>query len=1181
MRALRKSLVIGMVVVLVAVVFIVTVPSQVSAISHTWTTDADWNSGNQTNLQVIGTGASSSLILAKSPIPDWQRMAPATVPPARGDYCLAWEDYDNAFIMFGGKGTGKTFGDTWKYNFTNDQWTQLFPSTSPSNRSKMGCAYDTVNRVVVMFGGADASGNWLSETWHFNVVTGNWEQIFPTSLTPRNHLATPMTYDVQDRKILMETAITAPEAMQTWAYDVTTRNWTNRAATGQPEQRDGFKIAYDKNVNKVLLYAGAWNLTLYCDFWWYTYSTNAWNKIDNCVINRDPMPGRVDYGLAYSEAYLGTVLYGGYTDVAYPPGTWYFLGSAGMWVQPPVPTSPGGQRYINLADDSIDQALMFFGGYNSGTSPPYQNSTWVLAKGYISGTVGGQWTSNYTPVDTGCSNPVYNNIFFNATKPATTVVRFQIATSNSVQGPWTFVGPPSGLPGQYYQTDGQAIWQGHNGQRYFRVLAQLKTGNGRVTPTLNDVSVDWSCPPTPPFITNTNPVNGRQNAPIDQPIWVNFSEAMNTSTVTYTITPSTTVNTEWSNADSTLALVPTSPLRDCTNYTVQITGGKDQNEGLDLVPGPAPNPWTFKTVCINPYVLRTDPPDGGFNVPLDKVINVTFSEPMQTATVTYTISPGLGLTAGWNGNRDVLSLSHTTAFAQCTVYTVQITAGLDDQSLPLGPGPVPHPWSFFSSCPNPTIVSTDPADGATGVAVNKVVNVTFSKSMTPGTVVVTITGGIALTKSWNSPTNTIMSLSHAAPFAELANYTVQVTAGTDTGGLPIVPGIVPNPWSFETAGVNPFIVNTTPYNNERNVPLGTPIVVTFSEPMNTPTVSVTLSPSLGVSFSWNTPTNTVLTLAHGTPFAQCTVYTVTIAGHDMQGLPLVPGPVPNPWSFRSACPLGAPGGLAVTKVLPSNVVLSWRAVTGATGYKVYTSQNRFAAWSTWTLLGTVTTPTYTHAVLTDGLTHYYIVRATDGTQDGPNSTMGVKTQLSFSLGTTNTNIAWFSLPYVSQYHRASDIATELGPSNINVIGKWNPSTQSSSVYYYSRGRWRGADFTIGGGDGLYLGVAGSFPWVVVGTDANVTLSFTYNSPPKGNTNWLSLPYTGTYQRASDVANALGSSKVTEIGLWDPATQASVRWYWTGSAWTGTDFTFGPGAGVYIIIASSFQWNPTLITPAVP
>src|SRR5207247_950812 len=151
-----------------------------------------------------------------------------------------------------------------------------------------------------------------------------------------------------------------------------------------------------------------------------------------------------------------------------------------------------------------------------------------------------------------------------------------------------------------------------------------------------------------------------------------------------------------------------------------------------------------------------------------------------------------------------------------------------------------------------------------------------------------------------------------------------------------------------------------------------------------------------------------------------------ISGADLQGRPLVAGPVPNPWDFRTECPLGAPHGLQVRRLEPDTVSLSWQPVPQASAYEVFESSNRFAPFpSGWTVLAVTSLTLYAVAGhLTDGYTHYYLVRATDGFQDGPNSTVGVKASLSFAPNPAGTSVAWFSLPYNSTYARASDIASE-------------------------------------------------------------------------------------------------------------------------------------------------------------
>ena len=1169
MRAIRGVAVVGLAVALLGLVVIVTVPQETSADTNTWTTDSDWLSGTMdSNVVLQGTGPAAYLELRKADFPDWMKMAPSTVPPRRDAACLAHIDVDNTFLMFGGSGSSGNLGDTWKYSFSADQWTELSLATHPSNRSTAGCAYDPVGQDVVLFGGNDGTA-WSTETWKFDAVTSTWSQVFPSGSTPRNFWSTPMTYDSAQRKMVILFRNSVTVQMETWAYDPAANSWANRNPSTSPNARDGHAMVYVAAPDRTLVFSGAEGLTVYCDFWLYAYTPNSWTKVRDCVPNQDPN-GRVGAGIT-SRTDCPVFMYGGFDGVAYPPETWCYEFGFGDWFNPAASGSPGARRNFQLATENGNISV-FFGGSN--TADGLKNDTWAFAKGYVPST-DAVWTSSTTPVDTGCTNPTYGHVYWNSTtNPTGAILRFQIATSVSPNGPWTFTGP-GGLPGAHYTTWGQQIDPVNNNREYFRALAKLRTANGRVTPHLEDLEMTWICPPTAPRITDTNPASGQTNVPLNAHIWVNFSEPMNITTVTWTISGGITAGSSWSNGDRTLELTPSALFRDCTGYTAQITGGKDQNDGLDLVPGSAPNPWTFTTICVNPYVVTTDPVDGAVNVPVTKALVVTFSEPMNTGTVAWTISGGITLAGTWNGNRDVLTLSHGTSFATCTVYTAEITAGNDDQGLPLTAGPVPNPWSFFTVCANPYIVSTSPADGATNVALNAPIVVTFSRAMNPASVNWSFSDpGITFSPPAWSGGDTVLTLGHSS-FAQATLYTTHITAGTDTGGSPLVPGPAPNPWSFTTVDLAPYITCESPADGAVDVPLDARILVCFSEAVDPVAISFTITPPIAMTLTWN-PTMTNVTIDHATPLTPCTLYTVQVGG-------VGPGPLPNPWRFTTVCALGSPGGLAVSESPPNSVLLTWRAVTGATGYKVYTAPNRFAAFpSGWTLLTTVATTQYSASGhLTDGLIHYYLVRATSGASDGPNSTMGVKHVLSFVHSPTNTNVAWFSLPYMTTYRRASDIASKLTFANIDVVGKWDVGSQSTLVYYYARGNWRGTDFLINPGDGLFLGVRQPFTWAVVGTDQDATLTFSVHPPPSTNTNWIGLPYTSRYQRASDVTNELTFAKITEFGMWDAATQTTVRWYWAGSAWAGSDFVIPQGAGLYIIVASGFAWTPGLLTPYRP
>ena len=1167
----RRFSVAFAIAVLVASGLFVFAANPAVAPSKTWTSDADFSGGTFAATRVVGTGPGASIELAIDPTPNWVNMAPTVAPSTRRGPALTYETVHNVVLMFGGTLTSGTYSnEIWTYDTVSNVWTNITPGASPPARWRAGFSYDPVEQVAVLFGGADVAGP-RADLWEFDVNAGTWAQIIPTGPAPRPLNSNPLVYDTVVRKHILVGEDPLGPATLTWAYDAGTDSWENKNPAGPPEARAGHTLSFDRAVGETVLFGGAEGLTVYGDWWSYNATTNTWVKDGDYIPNVTPNP-RLDHAMIFGPN-AANLMFGGVDSAsAYLPETWVYISTGNLWFQPPVGTAPGGRRDHGLAWDSATDRVVMFGGLLSDGAT-YTNQTWVWRTGYYN-------TGNYeSPTfDAGCVNVDWQDVWWNDTRPATTTVRFKLASSMSPTGPFTFYGP-DGLPGTFYTTVGTAVYPGHDNQQYFRWRVYETTGDTKVTPSMHDFSVNFACPVAPPYIVSTSPANGDTGVPVGADIVITFIEAMQQGTVLYTFSdPGVTFSESWNGASTVLTLSHTTPFTECAVQTMQITAGRDQNDNLDLVAGPVPNPWSFTTECVNPFITNTVPADGDTNVGLNQAIIITFSEAIDTGSPgTVTVNPSADpLTPTWSVGDTVLTVTHAP-FTQCTVYTVTVAGFTDLQSLPLVAGPVPNPWSFTTICPNPYIVSTDPADGATDVPLNSDIVITFSKAMNTASVTWTINPAIPHTYTWQ-PGNQVLVISHTQLFAELTLYTVDVTGGTDTGGLPLVAGPVPNPWSFTTVGVNPYIVSTVPADGATDVVLSANVVVTFSEAMNTASVTVTGFTFDGSAWSGNT----VLTLTHTTPFAQCTVYTLQASGNDLQGLPLVAGPVPNPWSFTTSCPLTGPANLRLS-VAGADVQLAWDPVLGASSYKVYSAGNRFATFpSGWTLRGSPVVTTFLAMTDgSDGQRHYYVVRGAAGATEGPNSSMGVKIELAFGHSSTNTNIAWFSLPYNSGYTRASDIATALGSTNIDVVGKWDPARQSSVIYYYSRGRWRGTDFTVNAGDGLYLGVRQVFSWTITGTDRSVALSFTRNGGTMGNVNWKSLPYTGVYQRASDIATELGSTRITEVGLWNAATQSVTRYYWTGSTWAGTDFTFAPGAGVYVIVASSFTWTPILITPAVP
>lgn len=89
-----------------------------------------------------------------------------------------------------------------------------------------------------------------------------------------------------------------------------------------------------------------------------------------------------------------------------------------------------------------------------------------------------------------------HSALWQGSKPAGTSVRLQFATSDTSNGPWTFVGP-DGTSNTYYDAGPNIsiplVYTAHNNRRYFRYRVILVSDQAQqASPRVEDVIVHWS-----------------------------------------------------------------------------------------------------------------------------------------------------------------------------------------------------------------------------------------------------------------------------------------------------------------------------------------------------------------------------------------------------------------------------------------------------------------------------------------------------------------------------------------------------------------------------------------------------------------------------------------------------------------------------------------------------------------
>lgn len=312
-----------------------------------------------------------------------------------------------------------------------------------------------------------------------------------------------------------------------------------------------------------------------------------------------------------------------------------------------------------------------------------------------------------------------------------------------------------------------------------------------------------------PKVISTVPVDKAVGISLYTKVDATFNEAVNPATVntnTFMLKQgATSIPGLVTYTGTTATFTPATSLTANTLYTATITTGvKDMARNAmieDYV-------WTFTTGApdvVPPTVISTDPANAAIAVALDKKISATFSEVMDSlsAVSSFTIT---NTTIGGTAIAGTVTYAGTTAIFSpsanllpSTTYTGMIAATAKDLA---GNFMVTrYTWNFTTSGPvtPPIVISTDPTNGATGVALNKKITATFSKVMNPLNINTTT---FTLKNGATTVTGLVTYLGTTATFSPLVNllsnttYTGTITIGAnDLAGNAMANDYV---WSFTT-----------------------------------------------------------------------------------------------------------------------------------------------------------------------------------------------------------------------------------------------------------------------------------------------------------------------------------------------------------------------------------------------
>jgi hypothetical protein len=133
---------------------------------------------------------------------------------------------------------------------------------------------------------------------------------------------------------------------------------------------------------------------------------------------------------------------------------------------------------------------------NSGIGDTCGTSNYDVKTSWRAQTLSGSLISSV--FDTGLAGgATLNNILWQGNNPSGADVRFQIASSDSSSGPWSYIGPDGSSASYYSPADAnipvQISQKYHNNQRYFRYKAFLESDPGQTaSPRVDSIIINWS-----------------------------------------------------------------------------------------------------------------------------------------------------------------------------------------------------------------------------------------------------------------------------------------------------------------------------------------------------------------------------------------------------------------------------------------------------------------------------------------------------------------------------------------------------------------------------------------------------------------------------------------------------------------------------------------------------------------
>ncbi|UCH89076.1 MAG: hypothetical protein JSV49_00040, partial [Thermoplasmata archaeon] len=435
---------------------------------------------------------------------NWFMVSPMMYPPPRAAHSITTLYNSTQVVMFGGLNEMGRLDDTWHFEMPMDMWFKPSAGAPPTGREghSMAPVWNTKN--AIMFAGYTDFG-WNDETQEYNTSWNGWSNKFPGSRPSFRFNHSLASIDGNDTVLFFGGYSQTGLRNDTWIYDLSKNNWENQWPVIAPSRRSSHSMATVYGDDKVVLFGGylGWFMGKHWfgnDTWVYDVSKNNWTQKSPAK----PPSNRAASALAPLPGTDKFVLFGGRNASKYFGDTWMYDLSDDRWTKLNLSVQPSPRFAHAMATVYNESEIVLFGGYDN----KFMGDTWIFDPYH---TLNGTFIS--PAHDSGGNTTFNNITWDDVTPPGTSVkFQIRTGETKDDLNSSEFIGP-DGTNATYYISSPTSIHSSHNGDRWIQYIAYLNSTNENVPRlhfiTINynrwPASPVLTAPPSETLTNNTQP----------------------------------------------------------------------------------------------------------------------------------------------------------------------------------------------------------------------------------------------------------------------------------------------------------------------------------------------------------------------------------------------------------------------------------------------------------------------------------------------------------------------------------------------------------------------------------------------------------------------------------------------------------------------------------------------------